>query len=185
MLGEVSAVDNRSARVRGHRAREIAGVDVTSHSGSLANVADAIVAALPTMDAGNVLLLEVQTVVPAAPVFGTPIELLDDAFEAIRLATALGVTVVEAGGNGSNDLDTVTNFGGQQVLNPASADFRDSGAIIIGAASSAAPRTRLNFSSFGPRIDCFAWGENVNTTSSNSAGSQTLYTTTFNGTSSA
>ena len=183
VLGEVCAIDNTLGCVG--IAPEIAGVDVTSHSGSLANVADAIVAALPSMDFGDVLLLEVQTVTPAAPVFGAPIELLDDAFDAIRLATALGVAVVEAGGNGSNDLDTVTNFGGQQVLNPASADFRDSGAIIVGAASSAAPHTPMNFSSFGPRIDCYAWGENVNTTSSNSAGSQTLYTTTFNGTSSA
>lgn len=183
VLGEVCAVDNTVGCVG--IVPEVADVHVTSHSGSLANVADAILAALPSMDGGDVMLLEVQTVTPAAPVFGAPIELLDDAYEAIRLATALGISVVEAGGNGSNDLDTVTNFGGQQVLNPASGNFRDSGAIIVGAASSAAPHTRMNFSSFGPRIDCFAWGENVNTTSSTSGGSTTLYTTTFNGTSSA
>lgn len=183
VLGEVCAVDNALGCVG--IVPEVAGVDVTSHSGSLANVNDAIMGALPSLNGGNVLLLEVQTVTPAAPVFGAPIELLDDAFEAIRLASALGVAVVEAGGNGANDLDTVTNFAGLQVLNPASADFRDSGAIVVGAASSAAPHTRMNFSSFGPRVDCYAWGENVNTTSSDSAGSQTLYTTTFNGTSSA
>lgn len=183
VLGEVCAVDNAVGCVG--IVPEVAGVNVTSHSGSLANVADAIMGALPSMDGGNVLLLEVQTVTPAAPVFGAPIELLDDAFEAIRLASALGIAVVEAGGNGTNDLDVVTNFAGLQVLNPASPDFRDSGAIVVGAASSAAPHTRMGFSSFGPRVDCFAWGENVNTTTSNSAGSQTLYTTTFNGTSSA
>ena len=183
VLGEVCAVDNSLGCVG--IVPEIDSVDVTSHSGSLANVAGAIIGALPSLEPGNVLLLEVQTVTPAAPVFGAPIELLDDAFEAIRLATALGVTVVEAGGNGSNDLDVVTNFAGDQVLNPASADFRDSGAIVVGAASSTAPHTRMNFSSFGPRVDCYAWGENVNTTSSNSAGAQDLYTTTFSGTSSA
>lgn len=183
VLGEVCAVDNTVGCIG--IVPEIASVDVTSHSGSLANVAAAITAALPTLAPGNVLLLEVQTVTPAAPVFGAPIELLDDAFEAIRLATALGVSVVEAGGNGSNDLDTVTNFAGQRVLNPTNADFRDSGAIIVGAASSAVPHARMNFSSFGPRIDVYAWGQNVNTTDSNSAGATNLYTTTFNGTSSA
>ncbi len=183
VLGEVCAVDNTLGCVG--IVPEIASVDVTSHSGSLANVAGAITAALPTLDAGNVLLLEVQTVTPAAPVFGAPIEVLDDAFEAIRLATALGVSVVEAGGNGANDLDLVTNFAGDQVLNPASGDFRDSGAIVVGAASSAVPHTRMNFSSFGPRVDVFAWGQNVNTTDSDSGGATNLYTTTFSGTSSA
>jgi serine protease len=183
VLGEVCAVDNTLGCVG--ITPEIASVDVTSHSGSLANVAGAITAALPTLGPGNVLLLEVQTVTPAAPVFGAPIELLDDAFEAIRLATALGVSVVEAGGNGSNDLDAVTNFAGNQVLNPASVDFRDSGAIVVGAASSTVPHTRMGFSSFGPRIDCYAWGENVNTCDSNSAGAVNLYKTTFSGTSSA
>jgi serine protease len=183
VLGEVCAVDNAVGCVG--IVPEIDSVDVTSHSGSLANVANAIMSALPSLDAGNVILLEVQTITPAAPVFGAPIELLDDAFQAIRLASALGIAVVEAGGNGTNDLDVVRNFAGQQVLNAASSDFRDSGAIVVGAASSAAPHTRRNSSSFGPRVDCYAWGENVDTTSSNTAGSQTLYTTTFNGTSSA
>lgn len=183
VLGEVCAVDNTLGGIG--IVPQIDSVDVTSHSGSLANVAGAITAVLPTLSTGNVLLLEVQTVTPAAPVFGAPIELLDDAFEAIRLASALGVTVVEAGGNGANDLDLVTNFAGDQVLNPTSQDFRDSGAIIVGAASSAVPHTRMDFSSFGPRVDCYAWGQNVDTTSSNSAGAQNLYTSTFSGTSSA
>jgi serine protease len=79
----------------------------------------------------------------------------------------------------------LTNFAGNYVLNPASPDFRDSGAIIVGAASSANPHTRMDFSSFGARVDCYAWGENVDTTSSTSAGSTTAYTGTFSGTSSA
>lgn len=183
VLGEICAVDNTVGCVG--IAPEIASVNVSSHSGSLANVPDAIVAAIATMDFGQVLLLEVQTVAPAAPVSGAPVELIDESFEAIRLASALGIIVVEAGGNGANNLDTVLNGAGDQVLNPASVDFRDSGAIIVGAASSAAPHTRMGFSSFGARVDCYAWGENVDTTSSTAAGSTTLYTSTFNGTSSA
>jgi hypothetical protein len=183
VLGEICAVDNTVGDIG--IAPNVTSVDVVSHSGSFSNVSDAIVAAIAAADFGDVLLLEMQTVPPAAPVFGAPVELIDDIFETIRLATALGIVVVEAGGNGSNDLDTVTNFAGKQVLNPSSADFRDSGAIVVGAGSSSAPHTRMNFSSFGARVDCYAWGENVDTTSSTSAGSTTAYTGTFNGTSSA
>ena len=176
VLGEVCSVDNTIGCVG--IVPEIASVDVTGHSGSYSNMDDAIIAALPTLSFGDVLLLEVQSSAMA------PIEVLDDVFEAIRLATALGVVVVEAGGNGANNLNTLTS-GGLQVLNPASGSFRDSGAIIVGAASSATPHTRMGFSSFGARVDCYAWGENVDTTSSTTAGSTTSYTTTFNGTSSA
>jgi serine protease len=183
VLGEICAVDNTIGCIG--ITPNIDSVDVVSHSGSFSNVSDAILAAVATMDFGHVLLLEMQTVTPAAPVFGAPIELIDDIFETIRLATALGIVVVEAGGNGSNNLDTVSNVAGLQVLNPTSADFRDSGAIVVGAASSAAPHTRMSFSSFGARVDCYAWGENVDTTSSNASGSTTLYTGAFGGTSSA
>jgi hypothetical protein len=183
VFGEVFAVDNTLGCVG--IAPGLASADATSHSGSFSNVSSAIVAAIDTIDFGHVLLLEMQTVPATGVVFGAPIEILDDIFEAVRLATALGIVVVEAAGNGSNDLDAVNNLAGKQVLNPASADFRDSGAIIVGAASSTVPHTRMNFSSYGSRVDCYAWGENVDTTSSNSTGSTTLYTSTFGGTSSA
>ena len=68
----------------------------------------------------------------------------------------------------------------------SSTDFRNSGAIMVGARSSVAPHTRLGFSNNGSRIDCYAWGESVDTTSTNSEGTDnTLYTSGFNGTSSA
>lgn len=183
VLGEICAVDNTIGCVG--ITPNIDSVDVVSHSGSVSNVSDAILAAIDTMEFGHVLLLEVQSFSSDAPVFGAPIEVVDDVFETIRLATALGIVVVEAAGNGTQNLDTVTNFAGDQVLNPAGPDFRDSGAIIVGAASSAAPHTRLGFSSFGARVDCYAWGQNVDTTSSTSGGSTTAYRTDFDGTSSA
>lgn len=183
VFGEIFAVDNTLGCVG--ITPNLASADATSHSGSFSNVSDAIVAALDTMEFGHLLLLEMQTVPPAATVFGAPIEIIDDIFDSIRLATALGIVVVEAAGNGSNDLDSVTSLAGLQVLNPASADFRDSGAIIVGAASSAVPHTPMSFTSFGPRVDCYAWGQNVDTTYSDSTGSTTLYTTAFSGTSSA
>ena len=67
----------------------------------------------------------------------------------------------------------------------------DSGAIMVGAASSTVPHVRISppiwtwGSNYGSRIDCYAWGENVNTCSSNDAGSTTAYTATFGGTSGA
>jgi serine protease len=183
VLGEICAVDNTVGCVG--IAPNVASLHVSSHSGSFSNVSDAIIAALATLGFGDVLLLEMQTVNPPAPVFGAPVELIDDIFETIRLASALGVIVVEAGGNGTQNLDTVTNAAGHQVLNPGSPDFRDSGAIIVGAGSSAAPHTRMFFSSFGQRVNCYAWGENVETTDSDAGGATTLYQSAFNGTSSA
>ena len=49
------------------------------------------------------------------------------------------------------------------ILNRASPDFRDSGALMVGAATSVVPHERAFFSNFGSRIDCYAWGENVPT----------------------
>ena len=76
---------------------------------------------------------------------------------------------------------------GRRILDrdPANPDFRDSGAIIVTAASSTAPHTRLAYGPHGRRIDCYAWGQNINTLSSDSAGSTTAYTTGFGGTSGA
>jgi hypothetical protein len=35
---------------------------------------------------------------------------------------------------------------------------------MVGAASSATPHTPMGWSSHGSRIDCYGWGENINTT---------------------
>ncbi|AUD79324.1 hypothetical protein CW740_08725 [Kangiella profundi] len=186
VLGEVVAEDNALGVVG--IAPSCTSVNVTSHyddaTSTALHVADAIIGALPSMDAGDVLLLEVQR-------GGAIATEVDDAdFDAIRLATATGVIVVEAAGNGSNNLDTYTNGSGDNILNRTSPDFRESGAIIVGAASSAVPHERLNFSSFGTRVDCFAWGQNVTTCGygaldDGGGDNDKTYTNAFNGTSSA
>ncbi|NEP18363.1 MAG: S8 family serine peptidase [Leptolyngbya sp. SIO4C1] len=158
-----------------------------SVTGTSSDLADAVVAAIATLNAGDVLIIEAQTVSPNP--FGAPAEYVDESFDAIRLASALGIIVFEAAGNGSNDLDTLTN-GGAQIFNPASPDFRESGAIICGAANSALPHDRANFSTFGARVDCYAWGGNVVTcgygTLDDGGGDVNQeYADTFNGTSSA
>jgi len=187
VLGEVCAVDNTVGCVG--IVPNIGDVDVVSFHESTR--VDAIIAALGSMVFGDVLLLEAQVTVDGVLLLG-PIEAFDAEFDAIRLATALGIIVVEAGGNGTDNgsapplaMDTFTDPAGRQIFNPGSADFRDSGAIIVTAATSAAPHTRLVWAPHGQRIDCYAWGENINTLNSNSTGSTNLYQTTFGGTSGA
>jgi serine protease len=182
VLGEVVAVDNTLGNVG---IATNAGARVVSQwqTASTWNTADAIISATAALGFGDVLLLEAQTTAPGWTFL--PVEIETAVYDAIRLATALGVVVVEAAGNGGNDLDTFT-AGGVQILNRASAGFRDSGAIMVGAASASAPHTRLGFSNFGSRIDCYGWGENVDTTGDGWTGtSTTAYTPSFGGTSSA
>jgi hypothetical protein len=185
VLGEVCADDNTVGVVG--IAPSVSSVNVTSHwdtaSSSSGNVADAIVGALPTLQPGDVLLLEIQK-----GFLPTETDVAD--FDAIRLAVALGIIVVEAAGNGGFDLDNYTDGGGNFVLNRGSVDFRDSGAIVVGASLSSLPHNRIGFSNFGSRIDCYAWGENVTTAGygdlDNGGGDNNrTYTSTFGGTSSA
>jgi hypothetical protein len=115
-----------------------------------------------------------------------PVEVEPAVFDAIRHVTDAGIIVVEAAGNGGHDLDTFVNAANRHVLNRGNAEFRDSGAIMVGAASSTAPHWRLGFSCHGSRIDCYGWGENINTTGDGWQGtSTTAYTTGFGGTSGA
>jgi serine protease len=189
VLGEVCAVDNALGCVG--IVPNIASVDVVSYNGSTRP--NAILAAIANLNFGDVLLLEAQVWLNGTNLLG-PIEAYDAEYEAIRLATALGIIVVEAGGNGTNNgsppplnMDTYTTLSGQAIFNrdPDNPDFRDSGAIIVTAATSTAPHTRLAYGPHGGRIDCYAWGENINTLSSDAAGATTAYRTTFGGTSGA
>jgi serine protease len=189
VLGEIAAVDNAVGCVG--IVPNVASVNVVSYNGSTRPAA--IIAAIANLNFGDTLLLEAQVYLNGTSLLG-PIEAYDAEYEAIRLATALGIIVVEAGGNGTNNgstpplaMDTYLTSSGKAILNrdPANPDFRDSGAIIVTAASSAAPHTRLAYGPHGKRIDCYAWGQNINTLSSDSAGSTTAYTTGFSGTSGA
>lgn len=160
------------------------------------NIYDAIIDALTSMQFGDVLLLEAQETDPAGGPSYWPVEIRDDAYDAIRLATALGIIVVEPAGNGDNDLDPYTNLAGLQIFNRSSTtSFRDSGAIMVGSCSAPAstyqPHQRKmggagNASNYGSRIDVYAWGENVFSTTTDSAGTDNIhYTEFFGGTSGA
>lgn len=184
VLGEMIAEDNVLGVVG--IAPGVGSVRLVSHydaaSGTALHVADGILAAIPQMGPGEVLLLEVQRNLQ-------PTETDDADFDAIRLASAHGIIVIEAAGNGGMDLDAYTD-GGNRILNRADPTFRESGAVMVGAAESATPHDRATFSNFGSRIDCYGWGEDVVTCGYGDldAGGGNIdrsYTQSFSGTSSA
>jgi serine protease len=145
------------------------------------NIADAIMSACdpPVLGYGDILLIEAQVRDAADPQLYWPVEAEQAIFDSIRLATALGIVVVEAAGNGhettgGEDLaDCVES--GKHILDrdPGNPDFRDSGAIMVGAASSLLPHARVQFSNYGARVDCYAWGEWVTTTDTDDDASTT------------
>lgn len=113
-----------------------------------------------------------------------PMEYWSAYFAAIQTAVANGVNVVEAGGNGSVNLDDPVYAGAFDR------NIRDSGAILVGAGRSAA-REPLCFTNFGTRIDMHGWGNNVATLgygvlfTGDHTDENQFYTTAFGGTSSA
>jgi subtilisin family serine protease len=185
VLGEVAAVDNSLGVVGiafGGRARVISQYRPDGRY----STALAIRAAAAAMNRGDVLLLEAQVMYPATNGRFHPVEAEQASFDAIRDAVDRGIIVIEAGGNGTVDLDAFRDPSGRNRLNRNSPDFRDSGAIMVGAATSFAPHQRLGFSNFGSRIDCYAWGENIETCGDGWEGNLTnTYTSFFGGTSGA
>jgi hypothetical protein len=130
---------------------------------------------------GDVIIIEQQYWVCDGANFG-PLEWLQSVFDAVSAATAKGVVVVAAAGNGGVNLDDAT------CLNRFNRAVRNSRAIIVGAGSSTT-RARLGFSSYGSRVDVQGWGENVTTAgygdAFNPGDARQLYTNFFSGTSSA
>jgi hypothetical protein len=130
------------------------------------NTADAIMTAVSQLKTGDILLLETQGYVTPASQNAWPVEIHPAVHDVIRMATALGICVIEPAGNGNaymragNDLD---QFDCKELksLNPANTHFDDSGAIIVGASTSDCPHRPTRFTNYGKRVNCFAWGENV------------------------
>jgi hypothetical protein len=137
---------------------------------------------------GDVIVLEVQTagsVADGIPA-GYPIEIKLAERVAIKTATDAGIIVIEPAGNANVDLGTWAP------------GFPESGAIMVGAATSDLPHRRwiqtwLGFpsgpgSNWGTRVNCYAWGEDVTTAGKDSefvACTNTDYAYNFNATSAA
>jgi len=155
VLGEVLSRENDLGMVG--IAPNVARV-ITS---SVADVsaAAAIDLAQAELRAGDVLLIELHAIGPRDRFL--PMEFWDDVFEVIQIASARGVVVVEAAGNGAEDLDHEDYKGKLERRG------RDSGAIMVGAGAPAVDgwtdRSRLDFSNYGSRVDVQGWGRMVAT----------------------
>ncbi|EPC8406928.1 peptidase [Bacillus thuringiensis] len=185
VLGIVSSEDNEVGNI-GIAPKAKAKVISQIRDNGQYNTADAILSAVNELEAGDVLLLEAQASFDGYGDKYLPVEVQPDIFDAIRAGTDKGIVIIEAGANGWNDLDQFKDRKGKQVLNRNSKDFKDSGAIMVGAGSSSFPHERMWFSNYGSRIDVYGWGENVDTTTAEQSRSAVnLYTSSFSGTSSA
>ncbi|MGN4544930.1 S8 family peptidase [Bacillus cereus group sp. MYBK95-2] len=186
VLGIVSAEDNNIGGIGIAPKAKVKVVSQIRDNGNY-NTADAVLSAVNNMQAGDILLLEAQATYDG---YGDknyfPVEVKPDIFDAIRIGANKGVIIIEAGANGGNDLDQFRDHNGKQVLNRNSPDFKDSGAIMVGAASARVPHKRSYFSNYGSRVDVYGWGNAVDTTDAKPSDFITnLYTSSFAGTSSA
>jgi len=129
------------------------------------NTANAIYNTAKRLSPGDVILLEMHN----RGIWGRgfyPVEFYASDFAAIAHVTAKGFVVVEAAGNGNENLDDAYYDRAFDRSN------RDSGAILVGgggSAWSATPRSRLAWSNYGSRVDVQGWGEHIVTTGGRSA----------------
>jgi hypothetical protein len=132
--------------------------------------ADAISAAAYHLAVGDVLLIESQVLNdPTVKDQDYPVEIESANRNAISVATAVGIVVIEATGNGVDDPGPIGAAPGDldrhfPGLVRGSAGFLDTGAVLVAGASSGARHIRLPNTRYGSRVDCFAWGEKVETT---------------------
>lgn len=172
--------------------------------------ATAIRSAADALDPGDIVLIELHRPGPRFDYRGAadqrgyiPVEWWPDDFAAIRYAVARGIIVVEAAGNGGDNLDDAvydTRPGDFPVgwHNPFRAGSADSGAILVGAGAPppgthgrdhGPARSRLDFSNHGARLDAQGWGREVTTTGygdlQGGPDEDLWYTDRFSGTSSA
>jgi subtilisin family serine protease len=181
VLGVVAAQDNGRGMLG--LAPDVSRI-VTASLGGI-GAARAIYEAARALAPGDVLIVELHGPGPNADGRGqkgfVPMEFWQPEFDAIRWATKKGVIVVEAAGNGGEDLDASV-YGGKFDRR-----LRDSEAILVGAAD---PQGRpLGFSNSGSRVDVHGWGGGVATLDYGDLQGCSVparkYTAQFSGTSSA
>jgi hypothetical protein len=171
--------------------------------------AGAIHQAATMLNAGDVILIELHrpgprhNFQPRADQRGyIAMEWWPDDYDAIRFATAKGVIVVEAAGNGAENLsdalyDTPAPGFPASWRNPFNPANPSSLAVLAGAGAPppgthgrdhGPDRSRLDFSNYGARVDAQGWGREVTTAGYGDlqGGAENIsYTDTFSGTSSA
>lgn len=205
VLGEYSG-DVNTVGIVGISSEAIASA--VSHGGL--GSAAAINQAASRLRAGDIMLLEMHRPGPRHNFDARDdqlgyiaVEWWPDDFAAILNATSRGIIVVEAAGNGAENLDDAiyqTPAPGFPAgwRNSFRRSNRDSGAIVVGAGAPppgthgrnhGPDRSRLGFSNWGALVDAQGWGREVTTCGYGDlqgGGNEDLwYTDTFSGTSSA
>ena len=170
------------------------------------DTADAIVTAALALGPGDFILLELHRAGPRHAFAEredqqgyVAVEWWPDDFAAILFATTRGIIVVEAAGNGRENLDDVLYDDPRSWFpptwhNPFRREAWDSGAILVGAgippgSYHGVDRSRFKFSNYGGLLDAQAWGRHVTTSGGGDlqggAQENRWYTRAFGGTSSA
>jgi len=206
VLGEYSGDDNGKG-IKGICPN--ANVRAISIFGGMGS-AQAIRSAADALNAGDIILIELHAPGPRYNFADRSdqkgyiaMEWWPDNFAAIKYATTKGVLVVEAAGNGAENLDDAiynvrpSGFPASWT-NPFKTSNPQSGAIIVGAGAPppgthgrnhGADRSRLGFSNYGARVDVQGWGREVTTCGygdlQGGPNENFWYTDTFSGTSSA
>jgi hypothetical protein len=196
-----------------HNTRGVSGISPNARLSAISFVgnpsATAIRKAADRLVAGDIMLLEIHRAGPRHGFAGREdqlgyiaIEWWPDDFAAILYATSRGILVVEAAGNGAENLDdalySVRPAGfPASWRNPFNRSNPQCGAILVGAGAPppgthgrnhGADRSRLDFSNYGSAVDCQGWGREVTTTGYGTLFNDSVnqqYTDTFSGTSSA
>jgi len=212
VIGEFSADANNFG---------VTGISSEAHVSGVAyrspdppDTSQAIVTAADRLRPGDIILIEVHRPGPAARWSGQfgyiAIEWWPDDYDAIRYAVNKGIIVVEAAGNGGQNLDdplyNTSELGfPASWTNPFNPTNPSSGAILVGAGNPPAgthgrdarprvgepyvDRARCYFSNYGERVDAQGWGWEVTSTGygdlQGGSNKDEWYTDEFGGTSSA
>ncbi len=197
VLGEMVSVPNSKGCVGiSHAAKAVVHSAVIN---GVFNLAQALTNAAAQLNAGDVILIELQATGPNNKYVA--MQFWPDIFSAIVAATAKGITVVQAAGNGDENFDLpIFNNTGLQ---------KDSGAIVVGAGippsnffdfdggggfgaayqNIGVPRSRIWFSNYGKIVNVQGWGFHVTTLAygdlQGDPSENKWYTARFSGTSSA
>lgn len=197
VLGEMVSLPNSKGCVGiSHQARAVVH---SAFINGVFNLAQALTNATSQLRAGDVILIELQATGPNNKYVA--MQYWPDIFSAIVAATAKGITVVEAAGNGNENFNlAIYNNTGLQ---------KDSGAIVVGAGIPPAnafdfdggggfgaayqgigvPRSRIWFSNYGRIVNVQGWGFHVATLAygdlQGDPSENKWYTLRFSGTSSA
>jgi serine protease len=194
VIGELSG-DNNGTGVLGIVPDARIHITNASNAERGYDVGNSILVAAGPLSVGDVMLIEQQVFgpsgcgVPAGDNF-VPVEWIPAYYDAIRVATGEGIIVVEAAGNGAQNLDNTCLYGA-----PFPSGRADSGAIMVGGSEApgcADPtlvRSRWVDSTYGSRVDLQGWAECVTTTgwygTLFGANPNEYYTADFGGTSGA